>query len=75
MEHVRQLRLGAIVLGVIGAPLRGADVLGGRCFLGARYPCHERPFVGVSEAYSWSYWLVFVGDYRQKLTNLLEIDF
>jgi hypothetical protein len=36
---------------------------------------HEKPFVGVSEARYWSHWLVFVGDYRQKLTNLLEIDF
>jgi len=34
----------------------------------------ERPFVGVSEARSWSHWLIFVRDYRQKLTNLLEID-
>ena len=36
---------------------------------------HERPFVGVSEARSWSYWLGFVEDCRQKLTNLLEIGF
>jgi len=36
---------------------------------------HRRPFVGVSQACSWSRWPVFVGKYSQKLINLMEIDF
>jgi len=38
-------------------------------------PYHRRPFVGVSQVRSWSHWFVFVGKYRQKLINLMEIDF
>ena len=34
-----------------------------------------RPFVGVSQARSWSRWPIFVGKGRQKLINLMEIDF
>ena len=36
---------------------------------------HIRPFVGVSGGRSWSRSDVFVGKYRQKLINLMEIDF
>ena len=38
-------------------------------------PYHETPVVGVSRPRSWSRYPVFVRNYRQKLTNLLEIDF
>ena len=31
--------------------------------------------MGVSDGRSWSPWDAFEGKYRQKLTNLLEIDF
>ena len=36
---------------------------------------HTRPFVGVSRPRSWGHFLVFVGKYRQKLINLIEVDF
>ena len=36
---------------------------------------HRRPFVGVSGCRSWSRFIAFEENYRQKLTNLLEIDF
>ena len=36
---------------------------------------HRRSFVGVSRVRSWSRLFVFVWKYRQKLINLIEIDF
>ena len=36
---------------------------------------HKRPFVGVSGCRSWSRSIAFEGNYRQKMTNLLAIDF
>ena len=50
----------------------GSKVSGFR--FGVPPDCHARPFVGVSEARSWSHWLVFVGKYRQQLITLMEID-
>ena len=36
---------------------------------------HTSPFVGVSRPRSWIHFLVSVGRYRQKLINLVKIDF
>ena len=65
------LGLGASNLGVASSLDASADFND----LGTPTPSHARPFVGLSRPRSWSHFLVFVGKYRQKLINLIEIDF